>query len=142
MHPGVWINVALCHRDARGAKGLPNTNHTKTSPSAGRTSAIAIRRGDDPDARPQILAKGQGAIAEQILEIAFASGVKVRSDADLIEVLEAIEIDCEIPIVALATVAEILSYLYRANAGLMQSDQSHEPPSAPDDSSIANEAPQ
>lgn len=132
MHPGVRINVALCHRDARGVQAVPDTNHAKPSPSAARTSAVAIRRGADPDARPQVLAKGQGAVAEQILEIAFATGVNVRTDADLIEVLEAIEVDCEIPTIALATVAEILSYLYRANAGLVPFDQSP----------TSNEAPQ
>ncbi len=95
---------------------MPNTKDATRQ----RNSAVAIKRGADPDARPQILAKGQGAVAEQILEIAFATGVKVRTDADLIEVLQAIEVDCEIPPIALATVAEILSYLYRANGELKQ----------------------
>ncbi len=127
MHPGASINVAQCHRDARG--DMPNTNNATPQ----RTSAVAIKRGTDPDARPQILAKGQGAVAEQILEIAFASGVKVRTDADLIEVLQAVEVDCEIPPIALATVAEILSYLYRANGDMKQSANTPITNEAPDD---------
>ena len=41
--------------------------------------------------------------------------MKVREDANLAEILEAIEIDTEVPLHALAAVAEILSYVYRAN---------------------------
>ena len=65
---------------------------------------------------PRVTAAGRGALAEQILEIAFARGVKVREDAELAEILAAIEVDSEVPVEALAAVAEILSYVYRANA--------------------------
>ena len=68
--------------------------------------------------RPRVVAKGKGAVAEQILELAFAHHVKVRQDADMVELLEAIEVDCEIPLSALAAVAEILTYVYRANGVL------------------------
>lgn len=72
--------------------------------------------GDGDVAMPsRIVAKGEGTLAEQILTLAFAAGVKVREDADLVEILEAIEIDTEVPLHALAAVAEILSYVYRAN---------------------------
>lgn len=63
----------------------------------------------------RVTAKGRGALAEQILEIAFAEGVSVRHDADLAEVLGAVEVDCEIPVAALGAIAEILNRLYRAN---------------------------
>ena len=39
----------------------------------------------------------------------------MREDADLAEMLSAIDIDSEIPIEAFAAVAEILVYVYRAN---------------------------
>ena len=51
--------------------------------------------------------------AEQILQIAFDRGVKVRTDADLVELLAAVDVDSEVPLEALAAVAEILSYVYR-----------------------------
>lgn len=63
----------------------------------------------------RVTAKGRGALAEQILEIAFAEGIAVRRDADLAELLDAVEIDCEIPAAALTAVAEILNRLYQAN---------------------------
>ena len=76
--------------------------------------AVALRREPEQDARARVIAKGEGAFAEQILEVAFDRGVKVRSDADLAEILSAVEVDCEIPLEALAAVAEILSYVYQA----------------------------
>lgn len=66
---------------------------------------------------PRVVASGQGTVAEQILQIAWSNNIKVREDADLAEVLSAIDVESEIPIEAFAAVAEILSYVYRANAG-------------------------
>ena len=79
-----------------------------------RSLAIALRREPEQDARPKVIAKGEGDFAEQILQIAFDRGVKVRTDADLAEILSAVEVDTEIPLEALAAVAEILTYVYRA----------------------------
>ena len=77
--------------------------------------AVAMSYAADTDHAPRVIAGGRGTIAEQILEIAFANGVKVREDADLAELLSAIELDDEIPPEAFAAVAEILIYVYRAN---------------------------
>lgn len=68
--------------------------------------------------RPRVVATGRGAVAEQILQVAFAAGIKVREDADLVEVLSAVDLDSEIPVEALAAVAEILAYVYRANGAV------------------------
>lgn len=64
---------------------------------------------------PRITASGRGAVAEQILQIAFDRGVKVRQDSDLAEILSVVEVDSEIPLAALAGVAEILRYLYQTD---------------------------
>ena len=64
---------------------------------------------------PRVVASGRGAVAEQILQIAFERGVKVRTDSDLAEILAAVEVDSEIPLAALAGVAEILRYLYQTD---------------------------
>ncbi len=64
---------------------------------------------------PRVVASGRGEVAEQILQIAFERGVKVRSDSDLAEILAAVEVESEIPLAALAGVAEILRYLYRTD---------------------------
>ncbi len=80
--------------------------------------AIAIERDATSRGAPRVTAKGRGAVAEQILQIAFDRGIKVRSDADLAEILEAVEVDSIVPLEALAAIAEILSYVYRAQADL------------------------
>lgn len=77
--------------------------------------AVALQYEPDKGNAPRVVAGGRGSIAEQILAIAFAQGVKVREDADLAELLSAIDIDSEIPVEAFAAVAEILIYVYRSN---------------------------
>lgn len=78
--------------------------------------AVALKYERGEDVAPKVVAKGKGGVAEQILSIAFANGVKVREDAELVEILGLLEVDSLIPIEAFAAVAEILSYVYRANA--------------------------
>lgn len=81
---------------------------------------VAVALADDPDnpGMPTVTASGRGAVAEQILQLAFAHGVKVRTDPDLAEVLAAVEVDTVIPVEAFVAVAEILAYVYRANAAM------------------------
>lgn len=82
-------------------------------PDVPKTIAVALE--EQGDKAPKITASGRGFVAEQILEIAFANGVKVREDADLVQVLNAVDVDSDIPTEAYAAVAEILAYVYRAN---------------------------
>ena len=89
-----------------------------------RALAIALQQDPGAENRPRVVAKGQGAVAEQILQIAFERGVKVRTDADLAEILGAVELESEIPLEALAAVAEILSYVYRATQGTAHAEGS------------------
>jgi flagellar biosynthesis protein len=71
---------------------------------------------------PRVAATGRGAVAEQILEIAFAKGVPVREDPDLAQLLVTLDVDSVIPVDALSAVAEILSYLYRLNGKVMDGE--------------------
>jgi len=89
-------------------------------PGTGRTAsgqpAIAVALKHEPGSLPQVIASGRGSLAERILEIAFQAGIKVREDADLAQMLAAVEANMPIPISCFEAVAEILNYLYRANA--------------------------
>lgn len=80
-----------------------------------RQLAIALHHERSGDKAPVVVAKGYGELAEKILQVAFANDVKVRQDPDLAQVLSVVEVDCEIPLEAFAAVAEILTYVYRAN---------------------------
>ncbi len=75
--------------------------------------AVALSFDPDAPSVPTIVASGRGVFAERILELAFAHGVKVREDADLVEILEALDLGEAIPAVAFAAVAEILLQVYR-----------------------------
>lgn len=92
------------------------TEPERTVPAVSKAVAIAHERGEVPT----VVASGKGAVAEQILQIAFDRGIKVRQDAELVDVLSLVEIDSPIPLEAFAAVAEILAYVYQANAGAKQ----------------------
>ena len=79
------------------------------------TKAAAIEYARGSDDAPVVTATGKGVIAEQILAIAFERGIKVREDAELVEILSMVEVDSPIPLEAFAAVAEILAYVYQVN---------------------------
>jgi flagellar biosynthesis protein len=77
--------------------------------------AVALEDSAGPDQLPRVTAAGRGKIAEQILQLAFENDIKVREDAPLAEMLATVELDSPVPTEAFMAVAEILSYVYRAN---------------------------
>lgn len=81
----------------------------------GAQVAVALHYDPDQADAPRVVASGKGLLAEQIVQLAFASGVKVRTDADLAQVLAAVEVDTVIPLEAFAAIAEILAFVYQAN---------------------------
>jgi len=82
-----------------------------------RPAAVALSY-EMGEGLPRVVATGRDGVAERILEIAFANGVKVRQDADLVEILAAVDLDAEIPMEAIVAVAEILARVYLANGTL------------------------
>lgn len=80
-----------------------------------RSVAVAVADSAAGGALPTVTAAGRGKIAEQILQLAYENGINVRQDSALAEMLAALELDSPIPDEAIVAVAEILSYVYRAN---------------------------
>ncbi|HVO14828.1 MAG TPA: EscU/YscU/HrcU family type III secretion system export apparatus switch protein [Alphaproteobacteria bacterium] len=89
----------------------------RTNGPEGRV-AVALDYDAPKDAAPRVVAKGRGEVAQRIIDLARQNGIAVRQDADLAELLAALELDQEIPVEAFTAVAEILSYIYRANGRL------------------------
>ncbi|MEH6401957.1 MAG: EscU/YscU/HrcU family type III secretion system export apparatus switch protein [Sneathiella sp.] len=87
------------------------TDHTESKKP--RTVAVALSHEKGSEKLPVVTATGHGDLAEQILNIAFENGIKVREDADLAQILSEVDVDTPIPLEAFAAVSEILSYLYR-----------------------------
>ena len=103
-----------------GKSGLQQDDHPRPDQALPdpdrRQSAVAIRYdAHESHTAPKVVASGRGYLAEKILQVAFAHGVKVREDADLAEILAAVDIDSEIPVEAFIADAEILRYVYAAN---------------------------
>jgi flagellar biosynthesis protein len=80
-----------------------------------RLTAVALEDRTAERLVPKVSAAGRGKIAEQILKLAEENGVRIREDSTLAEMLAQIEIDSPIPSEAFMAVAEIMSYVYRAN---------------------------
>ena len=80
--------------------------------------AVALGYDMDSQSAPTVVAKGQGHIARKIVQIALDEGIEIHKDADLVQILKAVDIDSEIPLEAFGAVAEIISYIYQANGKL------------------------
>ncbi len=81
-------------------------------------AAIAIRYDPATGQLPHVTARGRGAVAARILEIARAGGVPVREDAALAQILKALEPGMAVPPAAFAALAAILAHLYRVDRRL------------------------
>jgi len=98
-----------------GQRRSSRTWLTKSDPAAPPERAVALEYDMETDGAPRVVAKGHGPVAERIVEVALKNGVMIRRDADLVAILDALDIDAQIPLEAFTAVAEILSYVYQAN---------------------------
>lgn len=95
---------------------VPISQYTSIKPVNSTSVAVAVQAdSDSPNSPAKIIAAGRGKLAEQILELAFSKGIKVREDANLAEMLAKLELDTPIPSEAIIAVAEILAKVYEAN---------------------------
>ena len=75
--------------------------------------AVALRYQPKKDRAPKVIAKGQGYLAEKILEFARQHDIPVRQDKNLLQILSRLDLDQEIPAEIYKAVAEILAFVYR-----------------------------
>ena len=80
-----------------------------------RMKAVALKYRPKIDDAPRVIAKGQGKVAEKIIEIAKEHQLYIHDDPDLIEVLSQLDINAEIPPDLYIVVAEILAFVYSLN---------------------------
>ena len=79
------------------------------------TVAAALKYDTQKDAAPKVVAKGQGTVAEKIIELAKKNNVPIKSDPGLVQILSKLDIDEQIPTELYKAVAEILAFVYSAN---------------------------
>lgn len=90
------------------------------------SQAVALHYDAARDKTPKVVAKGRGGIADRIRELAVEHGIPIRQDDALVELLAQVDLDREIPQELYAAVAEILSWIYRANEAMKQEFFEHE----------------
>ncbi len=77
-----------------------------------RQEAVALHYASEKGA-PQVVAKGRGLVAEEIIERARAAGVFVHESPELVSLLMQVDLDERIPPELYVAVAELLAWLYR-----------------------------
>jgi flagellar biosynthesis protein len=79
-------------------------------PALPRAVALAYREGEFA---PRVVARGNGAIAEEIIRRATEAGVYVHQSTDLVRLLLRVDLDEHIPQELYLVIAELLAWLYR-----------------------------
>jgi flagellar biosynthesis protein len=77
--------------------------------------AAALRYAQGRDHAPRVVAKGRGKVAEKIVSLAHQHNVPLVKDQNLMQMLEALDVDTEIPTELYQAVAEVLVFVYRLN---------------------------
>lgn len=80
-----------------------------------KPKAVALKYEKEKDAAPRVVAKGRGSVAEKIVETARVHNVPLHEDKNLVEVLETLDLETEIPPELYRAVAEVLAFIYRLN---------------------------
>jgi flagellar biosynthesis protein len=77
-----------------------------------RKKAAALKYERGKEGAPRVVAKGEGIVAEKIVELAKRSGVPLLEDKELAELLVKLEVGREIPVELYRAVAKVLAYVY------------------------------
>ncbi len=77
--------------------------------------AVALKYDGKTDKAPRVVAKGRGNIAQKIMDVAKEHQVPLCEDKNLVQVLEALDLETEIPAELYRAVAEVLALVYRLN---------------------------
>ena len=78
-----------------------------------KKKAVALSYDKDVDNAPRVKAKGEGYIAEKIIQKALEEGIPLKEDKKLVEFLSQIPLDHEIPPELYRAIAEIFAYIYK-----------------------------
>ncbi|HSD38396.1 MAG TPA: EscU/YscU/HrcU family type III secretion system export apparatus switch protein [Rhodocyclaceae bacterium] len=81
-----------------------------------RSTAVALAYHAGESA-PQVVAKGQGLIAQEIIARARSAGVYVHESPELVSLLMQINLDERIPPALYVAIAELLAWLYQMEQG-------------------------
>lgn len=92
-----------------------STKRNPESPARQRAVALAYQQGGG--GVPRVVAKGQGQVAEKIIERAKEAGVFVHESPELVSLLMQVDLDQHIPSQLYRAVAELLAFIYMLEQG-------------------------
>lgn len=84
-------------------------------PKYTRKSAVALRYNEKEAEAPRVIAKGQGLVADKIVEQAKENGIPIQEDPSLVQVLAGLELNEQIPPELYQVVAELLAFVYQTD---------------------------
>jgi len=79
-----------------------------------RKAAVALKYDRQVMTAPRVVAKGRGLIAERLIGIARQNGVPIVEDKLLVDMLDSLDVNQNIPGELYQVIAEILVAVYRA----------------------------
>lgn len=85
-----------------------------------RKTAVALQYDRTKTGAPKVVAKGSGLIAQRLIQVARENNVPVIEDRLLVEMMEQLNVNQEIPPELYQVVAEVLVAIYRAENKLKQ----------------------
>ncbi|BDU51090.1 EscU/YscU/HrcU family type III secretion system export apparatus switch protein [Haliovirga abyssi] len=77
-----------------------------------KKKAVGLVYDKENDNSPKVITKGEGYLAEKIIEIAKENGIYIKEDKSLVEILSKLDISEEIPEELYEIIAEIFLYVY------------------------------
>ncbi len=83
-----------------------------------RKTAVAIQYDRATMPAPQMVAKGRGVVAEKLIAMARENGIPIVENKLLVEMLDKLNLNQQIPGELYQVVAEILVAVYKAEAGM------------------------
>lgn len=98
---------------------------TTQSADSAPATAIALRYAHG-DAAPVVVAKGRGAVADEIVRRAREAGVFVHGSSELVALLMQVDLDARIPPALYLAVAQLLAWLAQVDHGRALQRDGHE----------------
>jgi len=81
-------------------------------------TAVALKYDKNQNNAPKVTAKGKGHVADKIITLAQQNNIPLYKDQGLVQVLEALELNTEIPPELYRAVAEVLAFIYKLNSSV------------------------
>ncbi len=106
------------HPEPTGQEDQGELADSPTPPGHSPVSGAVALTYHSSMAAPQVVAKGRGLIAQEIIRRAQEAGVYVHESAELVALLMQVELDDHIPPELYIAVAELLTWLYRLENNL------------------------